>query len=194
MAEHRLIAAYRDDLLRRLPAHLADEVFDGLSDAAEKYLGEGLTTDQAARAAVDEFGNARAVAAAFRRACPAWRAARALIMTGPLVGGWWAAALIADHAWEWPVPVAVRLFVAVVLPSSVILLVVSVLTQRYQAVRRAGIAGCLGLLAVDVSVIATAIQLAPGIRWLLVVAASLSAGRLAFVAGRVHSLVAHRSS
>jgi hypothetical protein len=39
MAEHRLIAAYRDDLLSQLPAHLADEVSDGLADAEEKYIG-----------------------------------------------------------------------------------------------------------------------------------------------------------
>ena len=77
-----------------LPPHLADEVSDGLADAHEKYIGQGLNPDQAARASIAEFGNAGVVAEAFRRACPAWRAARALIVTGPVVGGWWAASAV----------------------------------------------------------------------------------------------------
>lgn len=189
MAEHRLIAAYRDDLLTQLPAHLADEVSDGLADAHEKYIGQGLNPDQAASAAIAEFGNARVVAEAFRRACPAWRAARALIATGPVVGGWWAAVLIADHAWDWPIPIAIRLLVGAILASSVLLLATSALARRYQAVRRAGLAGCLGLAALDVCAITTAVLLAPGLQWLVVVAACASAVRLAFVAGRMRGLV-----
>ncbi len=108
MAEHRLTAAYRDDLLIRLPAHLADEVSDGLADAQEKYLAQGLTPGESARAAIAEFGSPGVVADAFRRASPAWSAARGLILTGPVVGGLWAAALITGHAWLWPVPPAIR--------------------------------------------------------------------------------------
>lgn len=189
MAEHRLIAAYRDDLLSQLPAELADEVSDGLADALEKYLSQGLTPDAAARAAIAEFGEARLVAGAFRRGCPARQLARALIVTGPVVGGWWAAVLIADRAWDWPIPIAVRLLVGVILAGSVLLLVVSALARRYQAIRRAALAGCLGLAVLDICVITTAIALAPGLRWLLVVAASASAARLVFVTRRMHALV-----
>jgi hypothetical protein len=189
MAEHRLIAAYRDDLLAHLPAHLADEVSDGLADAHDKYIGQGLNPDQAASAAIAEFGNAGVVAEAFRRACPAWRVARALIMTGPLVGGCWAAALIADRAWQWPIPIAVRLLVGVILAGSVLLLVASALARRYQQVCRAGLAGCLGLAALDVCVITTAVLLAPSRQWWLVVATSASALRLAFVAGGMRRLL-----
>ena len=189
MAEHRLIAAYRDDLLARLPSHLADEVADGLADAHDKYIGQGLNPDQAASAAIAEFGNAGLVAEAFRRACLAWRVARALIITGPLVGGCWAAALIADRAWEWPIPIAVRFMVGVVLAGSVLLLVASALARRYQQVRRAGLAGCLGLAVLDVCVITTAVLLAPSLRWLLVVAVCASAVRLTVVVGGLHRLV-----
>jgi hypothetical protein len=189
MAEHGLIAAYRDDLLAQLPAHLADEVSDGLVDAQEKYVGQGLNPDEAASAAIAEFGNAGVVAEAFRRACPAWRAARVLIVTGPMIGGCWAAALIADRAWGWPIPMAVRLLVGAILASSVLLLMTSTLARRYQAIRRAGLAGCVGLAALDVAVITTAVLLAPSLRWLLVVAASASAARLTFVASRMRLLV-----
>jgi hypothetical protein len=189
MAEHRLIAAYRDDLLARLPAHLADEVSDGLADAHEKYVGQGLNPDQAASAAIAEFGNADVVAEAFRHICPAAMAARILIVTGPVVGGCWAVALIADRAWDWPIPVAVRLLVGVILAGSVLLLVSSALARRYQAVRRAGLAGCLGLAALDVCVITTVALVAPGLQWLLVVAASASAVRLTFLARRLRRLV-----
>jgi hypothetical protein len=189
VAEHRLIAAYRDDLLAQLPAHLADEVSGGLADAQEQYIGHGLTPDQAAYAAIAEFGNADVVAEAFRDTCPARRAARALIVTGPVVGGWWAAALIADGAWDWPIPTAVRLLVGVILAGSVLLLVASALARRYQIVRRAGLAGCLGLAALDVSVITTAALLAPSFQSWLVVASGASAVRLTFVAGRMRRLV-----
>jgi hypothetical protein len=189
MAEHRLIAAYRADLLARLPSHLAYEVSDGLADAHDNYIAQGLNPDQAASAAIAEFGNARVVAEAFRRACPAWRAARALIVTGPAVGGCWAAALIADRAWDWPIPIAVRFMVGVILAGSVLLLVASALARRYQQTRRAGLAGCLGLAVLDVCVITTAVLLAPGRGWLLVVAVCFSAARLTFVVGGLHRLV-----
>ena len=189
MAEHRLIAAYRDDLLARLPSHLAEEVSDGLADAHEKYIGQGLNLDEAASAAIAEFGDARMVADVFRRACPAWRAARVLIVTGPAVGGWWAAALITDRAWDWPIPMAVRLLVGVMLAGSVLLLVASARARRYKQVRRAGLAGCLGLAVLDVCVITTAVLLAPSVRWLLVVAVCVSAARLTFVVGGLRRLV-----
>jgi hypothetical protein len=190
MAEHRLIAAYRDELLTRLPVHLADEVSDGLADAHEKYVLQGLNADDAASAAIAEFGNARVVADMFRRACPARRVAHALIVTGPVVGGWWAAALIADHAWDWPIPVAVRLLVGAILASSVLLLVASTLARRYQAVRHAGLAGCAGLAALDICVITTAVLLDPSLQWWLIVAASASAARVTFVASEMRRLVA----
>ncbi len=94
MADHRLIAAYRHDLLTRLPAELAEEVSDGLTDAQEEYVRRGLSPDQAAAAAVAEFGHPGTVADAFRSASPVLRLARILIATGPVVGACWAATLI----------------------------------------------------------------------------------------------------
>lgn len=188
MAEHRLIAAYRDDLLIRLPAPLAEEVTGGLAEAQEKYLAQGLTPDQAARAAIAEFGSPGIVADAFRRASPAWSATRALILTGPVIGGLWAAALITGHAWQWPIPAAGRVAAAFILGASVFMLATAMRTRRYQAARRACLAGGLGLVFLDAAVTVTALLVAPGIPWLLCAAACASAVRLTYAVGTMRQL------
>jgi hypothetical protein len=188
VAEHRLIAAYRDDLLTRLPSQLAGEVSDGLADAQEKYLAQGLTPDQAARAAIAEFGSPGIVADAFRRASPAWSAARALILTGPVIGGLWAATLITGHAWQWPIPAAGRLAAALTLGASVVMLATATRTRRYQAARHACLAGSLGLVSLDASVTVTALLVAPGIPWLLWAAACASAVRLTYAIPKMQQL------
>lgn len=188
MAGHRLIGAYRQDLAAGLPADIAEEVAGGLVDAYDRHLRNGLTADAAAEAAIGEFGEPRLVVDAFRRGCPVRRLARALLVTGPTVGGCWAAALIASRAWDWPVPIGARLIAGPLLAASVVLLVTAVRAHRYQAFRRAGIAGCLGVAMLDASAITTVMVLAPGARLLLVVAACLSAIRLTYVAGSVRRI------
>ena len=188
MADHRLIAAYRDELLARLPSHLAEEVSGGLADAQEKYLDQGLHPDQAARAAIAEFGSPGVVVEAFRRASPVWSVVRALIVTGPVVGGLWAAALITSHAWQWPIPVAMRLAAGLVLAASVLLLATASLARQHQAARRACLAGSLSLAALDAAA-TIAVLVQPGIRWLLLIAACASGVRLSYVLGRMRQLV-----
>lgn len=183
MADHGLIAAYRHDLLARLPAELAEEVSDGLTDAQEEYMRRGLSRDQAAAAAIAEFGHPGTVAGAFRSASPVLRLARILVVTGPIVGGLWAAALITARAWDWSIPIAAPVLVGLLLAASVVMLATASLTPRYQSLRRAGIAGCLGIAVLDVTVITTATLLAPDARWLVVIAICLSAVRLTFVLG-----------
>jgi hypothetical protein len=188
MAEHRLIAAYRDDLLTRLPSQLAEEVTGGLADAQENYLAHGLTPGQAARAAIAEFGSPGIVADAFRRASPAWSAARALVLTGPVIGGLWAAALITGHAWQWPIPAAGRIAAALILGASVVMLATAARTRRYQAARHACLTGSLGLVSLDAAVTITALLVAPGIPWLLCAAACASALRLTYALGTMRQL------
>lgn len=183
MADHRLIAAYRHDLLTRLPAELAEEVSDGLTDAQEEYVRRGLSPDQAAAAAVADFGHPGTVADAFRSASPVLRLARILIATSPVVGGWWAATLITARAWDWSIPLAAPVLVGLILAASVVTLATASLTPRYQSLRRAGIAGCLGIAVLDVTVITTAVLLAPDARWLVAIAICLSAVRLTLVVG-----------
>lgn len=183
MADHRLIAAYRHDLLARLPAELAEEVSDGLTDAQEEYVRRGLSPDQAAAAAVAEFGHPGTVADAFRSASPVLRLARILIATGPVVGACWAAALITARAWDWSIPLAAPVLVGLLLAASVAMLATASLTPRYQSLRRAGFAGCFAIAVLDVTVITTAMLLALDARWLVAIATSLSAVRLTFVIG-----------
>ena len=190
MADHGLIAAYRHDLQARLPAELAEEVSDGLTDAQEEYVRRGLSPDEAAAAAIAEFGQPGTVVDAFRSACPVLRLARILIVTGPIVGGWWAAALITGRAWDWSVPIAALLLVGLLLAASVVMLATASLTPRYQSLRRAGIAGCLGIAVLDATVITTAMPLASDARWLVVIAICLSAVRLTFVLGGLRRCLA----
>ena len=190
MADHRLIAAYRHDLLERLPAELAEEVCDGLADTHQHYVRLGQNPDEAAVAAIAEFGEPATVVDAFRKACPVWRLARILVTTGPIVGGMWAAGLISEQAWGWPIPNTARLAVGLVLFASVALLITAMRTRRYQSLRRAAIAGGLGIAALDGSVATTALVLAPAFGSLLIVATCVSTARLAFVAGSLRGCVA----
>ncbi len=80
------------------------ELRDGLLEAVAVRLDEGLSPAQAARAALEELGDAATVAAAFApelAAVQARRTALTLVRTGPLVGMLWIAALAATHAPPW---------------------------------------------------------------------------------------------
>jgi hypothetical protein len=181
MAEHGLIQRYNDFLLAELPIHLAEEVADGLAEAHAKYLRQGLSQDDAAHAAVAEFGDARAVVEAFTRSSTARYTARRLIATGPVVGGCWAVALITERAWEWPVPNIARLLLGATLAASVIVVLIAALARRYQVARYAGVAGCAGLVLLDASAITVVVTTAPSIGWLAVLAGCASASRLILV-------------
>ncbi len=182
MAEPRLIANYRAILCAELPLALAEEVSDGLGDTYAKYLRRGMAADDAAQAAVGEFGDARAVVEGFSRASAARRVAQELLMTGPAVGTCWAAMLITSRAWEWPVPVIARLLLGGLLVASVIVLVTAVRARRYWTVRRSGAVGCIGLAALDVSLITGVMVSWPGMRSLAVIAILASAARLMCIA------------
>jgi hypothetical protein len=106
VTEPRLIEDYKAVLLAEPPASLGEEVIDGLYEAYGKYLRRGLAGEEAAAAAVAEFGDPRTAVQAFSRASIAGRAARALIATGSPVGLCWAAELISGKAWDWPLPVS----------------------------------------------------------------------------------------
>ena len=101
------IAAYLTALDRALPgpprarADIVDEIGDGLLAAAAGHRDRGATPAVAARAALAEFGSAHVVASAFAGELATARARRLLtelLLTGPLVGVWWAL-LLAPHRW-----------------------------------------------------------------------------------------------
>jgi HAAS len=96
-AEPRL-AAYLTEVAARLHgprrqrARILAELHDGLGEAVADHARDGLTPDQAADAAIDQFGTPAEVAAAFAGELAITYARRTLawfVVTGPLVGIWW---------------------------------------------------------------------------------------------------------
>jgi hypothetical protein len=85
------VAARLSGPRRRRKAILA-ELRDGLDQATEDNIAAGLTPDQAATAAITQFGTPQAVADAFGGELATAYARRTItwfIATGPLVGIWW---------------------------------------------------------------------------------------------------------
>jgi hypothetical protein len=100
------VEGYLAEVAGRLPgpdrAHggIVAELRSGLLDAMDAYQSAGLPTDQAAQAAIREFGDPGRVAAGFRAEIAAAQARRVvvtLLVTGPLVGLLWTATAMASH-------------------------------------------------------------------------------------------------
>ena len=122
----QVIGSYLTEVARGLigPARarrdILTELGAGLADATDAYRSHGLAPDQAARAALAEFGRPEQVANGFRAeltAAQARRTALALLRTGPLVGLLWLGAALASRIgaqlvspWHWAgMPASARL-------------------------------------------------------------------------------------
>ena len=165
------------------------ELADGLEQTFRHYLGQGLDPGAAARAAVAEFGEPQVVVAAFTSASSARRAARELLVIGPVVGACWGAALVINRAWAWPVPAGVRVLLGTALITVIGLLAAAAFGRRYRSARRAAAAGCAGVAVLDATV-AIAVTLAvPAAIWPVIVAAAASAVRISFAARGLRSVL-----
>jgi hypothetical protein len=182
MTEPRLISGYLSALAAQLPALVVAELADGLGETHQRYLRQGLGPDDAAHAAVREFGEPSLVIAGFAEVSPARRVARRLMCTGPLVGACWATALITGGAWTWPVQPAVVLLAGLVLLASIGLIVSAVAGPGYRSVVRAGLAGCLGVVSLDAFLVIAVPLTAPTVTWITSLALSASLTRLMFSA------------
>lgn len=180
MAEPGLITRYLAELAGQLSPGIVDELADGLDQTYRQYLGQGLGPDAAAEAAVAAFGAPPLIAAAFTRDSPARRTARRLIAAGPVVGACWAVALVTSRAWAWPVPVVARVIAGVALVIVIGLLVIAATGRRYRTTGRTGTMACLGVTAIDTTLIITAAAVAPAMTWTVILAMTLSAARIAF--------------
>jgi hypothetical protein len=69
-----LITSYLDALARQLPGQVVEELADGLEETYRRHVGLGLAPEEAAAAAMAEFGAPELIAAEFARAHPARRA------------------------------------------------------------------------------------------------------------------------
>jgi hypothetical protein len=179
MSRPRLIQDYLASLSAQLPAQIVEELADGLDETYQFYLRQGLAPDPAAQSAVLEFGAAHVILADFNRANPARRAARRLLRIGPGVGACWAATLIASHAWTWPLPLMARILPGLALITVIALLAAAAFGTRYRLAARAGIAGCIGTLALDTLMIIGVALTIPSVTWVAAGAMAASAGRIA---------------
>jgi hypothetical protein len=179
MPEPRLIRDYLAVLAAQLPAPIVEELADGLAETYQSYLQQGLPAGRAAESAVAEFGDPHLIVAEFARVNPARRGARRLLLTGPIVGGCWAAVLITGRAWAWPIPLPARLGFGLALLTVIGLLAAAARGTRYQAAARAGIAGCLGIAAIDAIAIAGAMLASPAVTLVMIGAMAASTARLA---------------
>jgi hypothetical protein len=169
---------YLDTLSGQLPGPVVEELTDGLEETWRRYLCLGLAPEEAAAAAVAEFGAPDVIVAEFTRTHPGRRAARRLLAAGPAVGLCWAVALVTGRAWTWPVPVAAGVVPGLALVAVVALLAVAVRTTRYRAAGRAGAAGCIGTAALDAFMIIGVLAADPAARWAAAVAMTASVARL----------------
>lgn len=186
MAGSGLITGYLKVLAERLPGPVVEELADGLDETYRRHLKLGLAPEAAAAAAVAEFGAPELIAAEFARAHPARRAARRLLMIGPVVGGCWAVALVTGRAWAWPVPVTVGLVPGLALLAIVALLAISALSTRYRPAARAGMAGCIGTAALDTAMISVVLTEDPAITRAAIIAMTASIVRVGLNARLLH--------
>jgi hypothetical protein len=190
MSQPRLIRDYLATLAAQLPAPLVAELEDGLTETYRSYLRRNLSPGHAAESAVAEFGDPQVILAEFARVNPARRTARRLIGTGPMVGACWGAALISSRAWTWQIPLPARIMPGLVLAAAITLIAVAALATRYQWASRAGLAGCIGITTLDITMITGVVLAAPTMTWVIIVAAAASTARIAFSAWALIPLLA----
>jgi len=169
---------YLGTLSVQLPGPVVEELADGLEETWHRYLCLGLAPEEAAAAAVAEFGPPDVIVTEFARGHPGRRAARRLLAAGPAVGLCWAVVLVTGRAWSWPVPMPARIVPGVALVAVVVLLAVGVRGIRYRSVGLAGAAGCIGTAALDAFMIIGVLAADPAARWAAAVAMTASAARL----------------
>jgi hypothetical protein len=187
--EPGLISDYLAILAAELPEPIVAELADGLEETYRHLRGRGLRPEQAASLAVTEFGEPQVIAAGFTQSSQGRRTARTLLVIGPAIGAFWGTVLIADHAWDWPVPLIAGVPFGVALLVVIVLLVASLRAQRYKAVRRASVAACTGTALLDAA-FPTAVLLAiPHLQWPVVVAAGASAARLTYATHNFHRVL-----
>lgn len=185
-----LIAGYVAGLHRKLPAPIADEAADGLIETYEQHLAAGTSEQEAARAALAEFGELELVVGEYTRQAPGRHAARLLLATGPVAGLCWALALVPSRAWAWPVPTTARLGFGTALLLAVALLLAAATSRRsYHRTRLTATASPV-LLVLDATAVAAVMLAAPAVTAALAISAAFSLSRIAFTAWMLPRLTA----
>src|SRR3954470_418374 len=189
MPGHPLIQDYLADL-HPLPAEIVDELTDGLLETYEHHRARGHTPNEAARAAITEFGSATDIIAAFDRITSGRRISRLLLATGPLVGLWWGTALVTARVWTWPIPAWTLLTLGAALVTAIVFLLVAAHASRRRA-RRTAAAGAGILVLLDVFAVAGVIAAAPVLPWQLQIALLVSFVRACLSARTLPGILVH---
>jgi hypothetical protein len=181
VACHPLIDRHLAILAGQLPPTVVDELADGLIATWHRMVAAGHSRDEAAHAAIRDFGEPTQIVDAFIASSPGRRMARSLIYTAPLVAVWWAASLIFARAWTWPIPLPVAASLGVVLTLTVVALIVSANQPSYRRTHL-GIAGGVGALLVDTGMLALVVTTAPVYIWPMAgaIVASITRSTLTF--------------
>jgi hypothetical protein len=189
MAEPSLIGGYLAELSAQLPAPIVAELADGLDQTHQYYLEQGLDPGAATAAALAEFGEPQIIVAAFTAASPARHGARRLLVAGPVVGACWAIALSINRAWFWPVPIDMRILAGTALIAVIGLLAAAAFGTHYRSAGRAATAGCIGMTALDTTMLIAAALAAPAVIWPIIMAVTASLARISFTARTLHSVL-----
>jgi hypothetical protein len=185
MAGHTLIERHLAALARHLPADAADELADGLTETYQHHLARGLDPNAAATAAVAEFGGRDQILAAFTRQAPGRRTAIMLLATGPVFAACWGPSLILGHAWAWPVPMATGVLFGLTLLGVVATLATAATSHHDYHRTRLAAAGGIGLIALDMAMVAVVLLAAPTLVWPMAIAIPVSLARIGFTARSV---------
>jgi hypothetical protein len=174
----QIIGGYLGELESRLPAgrrariQILTEIADGLACATEQHTGRGESPQAAAHAAITEFGDPRAMAAAFTRQlgpATAHRIGVGLVVTGPLVGLIWVSAnATAGLDWQSQIVSVLSsmplypLILAITVPASMIAITGSGWAARHLAVpprvvTGAAMVAAIGCVAGDLSLLSAAV-------------------------------------
>jgi hypothetical protein len=190
VARAGLIECYLSEVASRLPAAIVAELADGLHETYLANRRAGLSREDAARRALAEFGDPATVIAAFLAINPARRAARALLLTGPVVGAAWSTALLSLHAWDWPVSIWARAGFGAMLLTGVAMLAVAAFAHDYRRAVRSAAAACLTVVAIDATMLGylAAAGLLTG--WPVLLAAPLSSTRGIFALSKLPHVLA----
>lgn len=178
MAGHeQLIDTYLAELARRLPPQVVDELADGLDQTLQHHLNRGLSPDEAAVAAITDFGDPAHITAEFARQSPGRRTALAMLATGPVFAALWGTTLITGHAWTWTIPTAATIAYAATLLSIVAILVAAAASHNYARTRLAALA-CVGMITLDATMITAVAFNALSLTWPIILATAASITRI----------------
>lgn len=190
MAGNDLIDEYAAGLSNRLPEPIVEELLDGLAETYRSQMTMTADSFAAAKGTIAEFGDPDAVVRAFIHDSPGHRLAKALLVTGPLVGLGWASVLVISRAWDWPIPLYGRLVFGLSLVVAMGALLSATLNrEQLQRSRMAARTGAMTLVALDATLISAALVLAQRRPLLLFVAISASSLRITFTMRRLPQLL-----